>query len=227
MLASLAKKVRLSSKVNQIDERISTFLTLIVGLSSSLPDQVKQILEVVGTALRSISSARRKQALYDQERATRVVEEQRITKQIQERIRRGVWHDPRMGPIGGGGVIAELGVGDEPFGERDEEFVIHDTEVPTLTSKREGSKTPDLQAPIVVLKNYTTGGKEEVMGVFAKWAATLVEGKVRLLCHLRKKADSKMNHVDCSCHCHKSQPGELETFCERQAYHPLVTLLDH
>jgi hypothetical protein len=33
--------------------------------------------------------------------------------------------------------------------------------------------------PVVVLKNYSTGGKEEVMGVFAKWAAALVEGKVR------------------------------------------------
>ena len=171
--------------MNQSDEHISTFLTLIVGLSSSLPDQVKQILEVVGTALRSVSSARRKQALYDLERATRSVEEQRITKQIQERIRRGVWHDPRMDPIVGGGVIAELGVGDEPFGERDEELVIHDTEVPTpTTSKREGSKTPDLQAPIVVLKNYTTGSREEVMGVFTKWAAALVEGKVRLSRHL-------------------------------------------
>ena len=171
--------------MNQTDERISTFLILIVGLSSSLPDQVKQILEVVGTALRSVSFARRKQALYDHERATRVAEEQRIIKQIQERIRRGVWHDPRMGPIVGGGIIAELGVGDEPFGERDEEFVIHDTEVPTpTTSKREGSNAPDLQAPIVVLNKYTTGEKEEVMGVFAKWAATLVEGKVRLSCHL-------------------------------------------
>jgi hypothetical protein len=96
-----------------------------------------------------------------------------------------------MGSIVGGGVIAELGVGDEPFGEHDEELVTHphETEAPTLTvSKREGSKTPDLQAvsilPIVALKNYTTGGKEEVMGVFAKWAAALVEGQVRLSCHL-------------------------------------------
>jgi hypothetical protein len=89
-----------------------------------------------------------------------------------------------MGSTVGGGVIAELGVGDEPFGERDEDLVIHDAEVSPTTSKRERSKTPDLQTPIVVLKKYTTGGKEEVMGVFAKWAATLVEGKVRLSCHL-------------------------------------------
>jgi hypothetical protein len=116
-----------------------------------------------------------------------------------------VWHDLRMGPTVGGGVIAELGVGGEPFGKRDEELVIYDTEVSTLTtSKREGNKTQDLQAPIIVPKNYTTGSKEEDMGVLAKWAAALVEGKVRLLCHLRKKTDSQMNHVDCSCHCHKS-----------------------
>jgi hypothetical protein len=183
VLASLAKNVR--SVRESTDERVSTFLTLIAGLSSSLPDQVTQILEVVGTALRSVSSALRKQVIYDHERATRVVEEEQIAKQVQERIRRGVWHDPRMGAIAGGGVIAELGVGDEPFGERDEDLVIHETEAPTpTTSKREGSKTPDLQAPIVVLKNYTTGGKEEVMGVFAKWAAALVEGQVRLSCRV-------------------------------------------
>ena len=159
-------------------------MTLTVGVSSSLPDQVKQILEVVGTALRSVSSTRKKQALYSHERATRAVEEERITKQVQERIRRGVWHDPRMGAAVGGGVIAELGVGDEPFREHDEELVTHshETEVPTPTApKREGSETLCLQAPIVVLENYSTGGKEEVMGVFAKWAAALVEAHVRLV----------------------------------------------
>jgi hypothetical protein len=91
-----------------------------------------------------------------------------------------------MGAAVGGGVIAELGVGDEPFGKRDEELVTHSHEIeaPTpTTSKREGSIRSGLQAvsilPVVVLKNYSTGGKEEVMGVFAKWAAALVEGKVR------------------------------------------------
>jgi hypothetical protein len=191
VLASLAKRVRFVLECESNDELVSTFLILTAGLSSSLPDQVKEILEVVGTALRSVSSARRKQALYSHKRATRVVEEERITKQLQERIRRGVWHDPRMGAAVGGGVIAELGVGDEPFGERDEELVTHphETDAPApTTSKREGSNSPDLQAvsilPIIALKNYTTGGKEDVMGVFAKWAAALVEGQVRLSCHL-------------------------------------------
>ena len=126
------------------------------------------------------------------------MEEERTTKQVQERIRRGVWHDPRMGAAAGGGVIAELGVGDEPFGKRDEELVTHSREIeaPTpTTSKREGSNRPDLQAvsilPVVVLKNYSTGGKEEVMGVFAKWAATLVEGKVRTASICKRKLTAK------------------------------------
>jgi hypothetical protein len=175
-----------------------TFLTLIAGLSSSLPDQVKQILEVVGTALRSVSSARRKQVLRRHECATRIMEEERITKQVQERIRRGIWHDPRMGAAVGGGVIAELGVGDEPFGERDEELATHSHEIeaPTpTTSKQEGNNRPDLQAvsisPVVVLKNYSIGGKEEVMGVFAKWAAALVEGKVRIVSICERKLTAK------------------------------------
>ncbi|KAN0124028.1 RNA12 domain containing protein [Russula decolorans] len=175
----------LDSMNNLIDLASVGLIGQKAGLSSSLPDQVKQILEVVGTALRSVSSARRKQVLRRHECATRIMEEERITKQVQERIRRGIWHDPRMGAAVGGGVIAELGVGDEPFGERDEELATHSHEIeaPTpTTSKQEGNNRPDLQAvsisPVVVLKNYSIGGKEEVMGVFAKWAAALVEGKI-------------------------------------------------
>ena len=94
-----------------------------------------------------------------------------------------------MGPIVGGGIVAELGVGDEPFGEHDEDLITHSHETDALThptSKRDGRGTPGLQAvstlPIVVLKNYATGGKEEVMNVFAKWAAALLEGQVRSPC---------------------------------------------
>ena len=189
MLASLAKRVWISS--NGIDARIDlTFITLKAGLSSSLPDQVKQILEVVGTALRSVSSNRRKQVLRSHKHATQMEEEKRTAEEIRERLRRGVWHDPRMGAIVGGGAIAELGVGDERFRVYDEDLVTHgyETDVPTPpTSKREGSGTPDLHTvstlPIMVLQNYTTGGKEDVMDVFAKWAATLVEGQVRTSCH--------------------------------------------
>jgi hypothetical protein len=169
---------------------VSTFIILTAGLSSSLPDQVKQILEVVGTALRSVSSTRRKQALRSHKRAAQKEEEERIAEEIQERVRRGVWHDPRMGAIVGGGAIAELGVGDEPFMEYDEDLVTysHKAVVPTLpTSKREERSTPDLHVvstlPTVVLRNYTAGGKEDVMDVFAKWVAALVEGQVRFSCH--------------------------------------------
>jgi hypothetical protein len=156
------------------------------------------MLEVVGTALRSVSSARRKQGLRCHEYATRITEEERVTKQVQERIRRGIWHDPRMGAVVGGGVIAELGVGDEPFGKRDEELVTHSHEIeaPTPTaSKREGNNRPGLEAvsilPVVVLKNYGTGGKEVVMDVFAKWAAALVKGKVRTVSICKRKLTAK------------------------------------
>ena len=209
MLVSLAKKVSLSSSVSQTDGGVLTFITLIAGLSSSLPDQVKQILEVVGTALRSVSSARRKQVLRSHEYTNRITEEERVTKQVRERIRRGIWHDPRMGAAVGGGVIAELGVGDEPFGKYDEELVTHSHEIeaPTPTaSKREGVDRPGLQAlstlPVVVLKNYSTGGKEEVMDVFAKWAAALVEGKVRMVSICERKL-TEINPAGCSCSSHK------------------------
>lgn len=96
-----------------------------------------------------------------------------------------------MGAIVGGGAIAELGVGDEPFMVYDEDPVTcsYMADEPTPpTSKREEKGTPDLHVvstlPTVVLRNYTAGGKEDVMDVFAKWVAALVEGQVRFSCRL-------------------------------------------
>lgn len=170
-----------------------------------MPDQVKQILEVVGTALRSVSSTCRKQALRSHKQASQMEETKRTEKVVQERLRRGVWHDPRMGAVAGGGALAELGVGDEPFGENDEDLVgyAHETDVSTPTSIEERKGTPEPQAvstlPTVVLKNYAAGGKEDVMDVLAKWAAALVEGQVRPWHRLGKKADNEMTLEDCSC----------------------------
>lgn len=153
-------------------------------MSTSLPDQIRQILEVVGTALHSISSTRNKQARHDRERAIQTEDEVQTTVRVRELIRRGIWHDPRMGSIAGGGVIAELGVGDEPFNERDEDFVIYSPKTEAPTAKRGHDPSGLVNTlPIVVLKNYTANGKEEVIGVFAKWAASLVEEQVRLPLH--------------------------------------------
>ncbi|KAH9043412.1 RNA12 protein-domain-containing protein [Lactarius pseudohatsudake] len=124
------------------------------GLSTSLPDQVRQVLEVVGTALHSISSRRGTGC-----RASPRTHPPRHLAR------------PTHGGVAGGGVIAELGVGDEPFNERDEDF--------KPGRRNEEYDLSGLKAvntlPIVVLKNYTANGKEEVMGVFARWAAALVE----------------------------------------------------
>jgi hypothetical protein len=149
--------------------------------------------------------------LHKYESAIRAEEVVRDTAWIQERIRRGVWHDPRLGAIAGGGVIAELGVGDEPFGERDEDFVSPavETDVSNLPrARREHNDSLDLQAanalPIVVLKNYTSGGKVEVMDVLAKWAAALVDGQVRYLTSTLKTANNEMMYADRSCRRPKS-----------------------
>lgn len=81
--------------------------------------------------------------------------------------------------------MAELGVGDEPFNERDEDFVTNSPKTEVPMAKRASYDPSGPKAvntlPIVVLKHYNTNGKEEVMGVFAKWAAALVEEQVRPL----------------------------------------------
>ncbi|KAH9981472.1 RNA12 protein-domain-containing protein [Lactifluus volemus] len=163
----------LNSMSNLIDVASVGLIGQKASLSSSLLDQVNQILEVVGTALRSVSSACRKEVLHKHESAIRAEEEVLDTARIQERIRRGVWHDPRLGAIAGGGIIAELGLCNPAI----------ETDVSSLPrARREHNDSLDLQAasalPIV-----------EVMDAFAKWAAALVEGQtahVVVLSHNRE-----------------------------------------
>lgn len=172
----------LKSMNNLIDLASVGLIGQNAGLSTSLPDQVRQILEVVGTALHSISSTRNKQARHDRENAIQSEEQVQAAERVRELIRRGIWHDPRMGPIAGGGVMAELGVGEEPFNDRDEDFVVHSPKTEVPMAKRASYDPSGPKAvntlPIVVLKNYTANGKEEVIGVFAKWAAALIEEQV-------------------------------------------------
>ncbi|KAI0317299.1 exonuclease [Amylostereum chailletii] len=164
------------------------------GLSSTLPEQVKQVLDTVGTALQKIAKRHTATTTRTHRRDLQREAREREEAEVQERIRRGVWHDPRMGPVAGGGVLAELGTGEEPFGEMDE------TNRPAPdTEAKEGGIHPartSLEAdavsalPIVVIKNFAVGGRDEIMDVFATWAATLVGNRVA---HVIVVSDNREN----------------------------------
>ena len=91
------------------------------GLSSSLPDQLKQILQVVDTGLKSVNTTYRKNHKKQLERQRLEQLREAENAKQRQRILDGKWHDARLDCVAGNGVMCELGVGDELFGEADKD----------------------------------------------------------------------------------------------------------
>ncbi|RDB21358.1 Mitochondrial escape protein 2 [Hypsizygus marmoreus] len=157
------------------------------GLSSSLTDQLQQILNVVGTGLKGVSSSHR--ATIKREIMRR--EQERIQKELdtqrRNRIRRGTWHDGRLDCVAGNGIMSELGIGDELLTENDGigPVQVEDRKENEEELARRQRMKEDLQAvgalPIVVIRNYATrvsSSREELLTVLAQWAATLAENQI-------------------------------------------------
>ena len=161
------------------------------GMSSSIPDQLNQILSVVTDALKGVSSTHRS-AIQRQIKYQEHLDEQRIQAEHKRRaIREGTWHDGRLDVIAGNGVMSELGIGDERFGEDviirvPEDQLQEKPSVEEEQALRRKNTQEDMEAinslPIVVIRNYSptagSAAKEEMLGVLAQWAATLAENQV-------------------------------------------------
>ncbi|THH05738.1 hypothetical protein EW145_g4580 [Phellinidium pouzarii] len=179
-----------------------------VGFNASLDVQVQQILEVVGTGLKRASAHEIQRTQRELIAADSLAERQREEVRRRNALRHGTWHDPRLDCVAGNGVMSELGIGDELM--RPEDYEIEFGGVNSLTSSSSGlgnshganeekagkQKTlTDIQAlqtlPIVVIRNFETKhGKDEVLGVLAKWAATLVNNKIA---HVIVVSDNREN----------------------------------
>ncbi|WVR05409.1 hypothetical protein IAU60_002424 [Kwoniella sp. DSM 27419] len=89
------------------------------GFSTPIDQQLRQVLEVVGGALKDVSThaqqAHQEDVQDAKDHAEAVVERERRRRLIA----RGGWHDGRMDCIAGNGAMSELGVGDEPYLESD------------------------------------------------------------------------------------------------------------
>lgn len=166
------------------------------GFSSSLPDQLKQILEVTGSALIDVNRSLRK-AARQEIKAQRATESRKIEEERQmARIRKGTWHDGRLDCVAGNGIMSELGVGDEVFSDDDVDawangngvFAMEDLqkekemEYELLRKERSVEEVEAVAAlPVVVIKHYGARGsvyREELQKVLSQWAATLIENKV-------------------------------------------------
>ncbi|TFK55018.1 hypothetical protein OE88DRAFT_1779208 [Heliocybe sulcata] len=211
LLASLADQTGywpiftfMNSVNNMVDMASVGLMGQKAGFSTSLTDQVKQVLEVTGTALRKVTASYRENI--QRQVKNRQLEEQRQLEEERkrQRIQNGEWHDPRLDCIAGNGVMSELGIGDEPMeGDRDPSAAAGDNEEEKQQkeemkkeSERQQKSIEDVQAvealPIVILKNFESksGGKEEVVGVLAQWAVALAEGQVA---HVIVASDNREN----------------------------------
>ncbi|PCH38691.1 hypothetical protein WOLCODRAFT_131000 [Wolfiporia cocos MD-104 SS10] len=177
------------------------------GLSSSLTDQLKQILEVVGTGLARVNTTHHKQRDRARQNARLAELKEEEEARLRERIREGRWHDGRLDCIAGNGVMSELGVGDEWLGEGDadakadpvdREARVSEEERHEEKSKGRRRSVDDVQAieamPIVIIKGFETKGsgpsKQEMLDVLAQWAATLAQNQVA---HVLVVSDNREN----------------------------------
>lgn len=161
------------------------------GVSSSLPEQLDQILTVVTHALKDVSSSHRNEIQHQIKYQVHLEEQwvQEVNKR--QAIIHGTWHDGRLDCVAGNGIMSELGVGDERFeitnflntnSVEEDEVVIVENEKTSRKQKVQNSMDITSSLPIVVIKNYTSNfgspTKEALLEALAQWAATLIENQV-------------------------------------------------
>ncbi|ESK85972.1 hypothetical protein Moror_9473 [Moniliophthora roreri MCA 2997] len=191
----------LSSMNNLIDLASMGLIGQKAGLSSSMEEQLQEILDIVATALKNISASHRA----DIQKEIKMREKNEILQKEEgrrrEAVRKGIWHDGRLDCVAGNGIMSELGLGDENFSEADAESVPTEggvtiepkanteksTEKASKKDKhsRKQKSLEDIQVldslPIVLIRNFATKGglrREQLMEVLAKWAAKLAESQI-------------------------------------------------
>ncbi|KAI0747869.1 exonuclease [Daedaleopsis nitida] len=178
----------LNSLNNMIDLASVGVIGQKAGLSSSLPEQLKQVLDVVGRGLSHGNAAQNARRERQAKRAELDAAKSKEREMVRERIEEGLWHDGRIDAVCGNGVMSELGVGIERFTEADAaprpraepqvdgEGSLENGERESKEMKKSSSEeqkeaedarkqqrsAEDLQAvesmPVVIIKNFETKG---------------------------------------------------------------------
>lgn len=157
------------------------------GMSSSLTEQLHKILDVVTEGLRGVllshKAAIQKKVAYEEAEEKRRVHDEHRRQAIVD----GRWHDGRLDCIAGNGVMSELGVGDEMFGDemvvqqQNQERAEKNTTIEETKAKKK-QMLEDEEAihslPVVIIRNYAASSREDLMDVLAQWAASLAENHV-------------------------------------------------
>jgi hypothetical protein len=169
------------------------------GFSTPVDQQLRAILDVVGGALKDVSTNAREQHVKDQKHEQEKVELRAQQARRRELIMRGGWHDGRLDCVAGNGVMSELGLGDERATDNDLGSVaplmddtapIHGEAVPPPPSALPQIPAEKIQPldeesefiktlPIVVLKNFAQkSARGDLWTVLSEWGAGLVENRV-------------------------------------------------
>ncbi|THV08025.1 hypothetical protein K435DRAFT_825312 [Dendrothele bispora CBS 962.96] len=186
LLSALAKETGympvfsfLNSMNNLIDLASAGLIGQKAGFSTSIEEQLQQILNVVATALKKVGSAHREQI--EKEAQKRKKEEAKQQKQTKPPA---ASHDGRLDCVSGNGVISELGVGDEKIqdstGDAPAESQEKQQEGQAAKRQKNEANISD-PLPVVVIRSYASKGgmhREEIMNVVATWAARLAESQI-------------------------------------------------
>ena len=188
-------------------------------MSVSLPDQFKEILDVVGRSLINVHA-------YHEKEVEDEIKRQESVRQRRERlkkIQRGEWHDGRLDCVAGNGVMSELGIGDEGFGPNDADVAAGEADPLDSEVGNEIKSSGDLESirglPVVVIRGFEdkVGGRLDLLDVVAQWATNLVDNRVsgpQALTFYRLIRTSPP-HLDRACHRVERQPRERQTACQR------------
>ncbi|VDC07176.1 unnamed protein product [Peniophora sp. CBMAI 1063] len=199
----------LNNMNNLIDMATKGLIGQPAGLSTSIPEQVSQILDIASAAIQDLK-AREAAASSDTIKKMRKASKKRDqAERSWWDVVRGIWHDPRQDVIAAPGV-GDLGIGDERLdNEKDalepppgalalkETHMIPgvddvDRNGATRKDRPEAEQSAVRALPLIVLRNFSSStgstGRDAVMDVVARWAATLAEGG---LAHVVVLADNR------------------------------------
>ncbi|KAJ7090200.1 RNA12 protein-domain-containing protein [Mycena belliarum] len=175
------------SFLNSINHLIDLASVGLIGqkanISSTLPEQVREILAVVRTALKGVNSSHEAQVQRQIRRTAQAEERARMDILHLRKIQRGTWHDGRLDCLAGNGVMSELGIGDELMEDDDRVAFTEEKEENEQDKKKKQDGKVELEAvrtlPIVLIRNFAARGsnREEIYDVLAEWAASLIENQ--------------------------------------------------
>ena len=160
--------------------------TSAAGLSSSISEQLQDILTVVATALKNVSESHQHHLAKEMKRRE---QEQARDEYMTESLKRGFWHDGRLDCVAGNGVMSELGLGDErvTFDDGSVDIVVDmgKSEEHQESSKEKRGAAQDVHItdslPIVVIRNFSAlqgATRDDILDTMAQWAANLADNQV-------------------------------------------------